>query len=311
MHQEQAGGNENGPREDHGGHNDAENLGVKDDDTSPSSLGKGRPGVGNGGVAKAANYCRLNLAIERSVKGDDGVLVLGEKRSLDTDENDAGRDNDYNPQHSAEEEVHSRLDHVSDFVFGEVARKAASAPAERGRVKADQAGQQEGDKLVHLGSSPVDDKRLPSSIKGALEGGQTAPELSGGRVRDDNVNPSSGVLNHDQGCQQLGKGPGREPREEGGDNAAEHILDQKTHETTEVGSEAAIRSEKAVDGAKRRGHSSRGAVGRLGAASGGLFVLISVARKRLIGRGVFVFNDGEDGVDVEQGVLDLYGVSGI
>lgn len=214
MDQQQASGNQNGPREDHGGHNDAKDLGVQDDHASPSSLGKGRPGAGNGSVAQATYDCRLNLAIERSVKGDDGIFVLGEKRSLDTDENDAGGDNDNDPQHCAEEEVHSRLDHVRDFVFAEVIRNAARAPAERRRVKADQAGQQDGNPLVHLGSDPVNHNGLPSSIEGAFEGRQTAPKLSGGRVRDDNVNPSSGVLNHDQGCQQLGKGPSREPREE-------------------------------------------------------------------------------------------------
>lgn len=63
-------------------------------------------------------------------------------------------------------------------------------------------------------------------------------------------------------------------------------------------------------GAKRRGHSSRGAIGRLGATSSGLLI-ISVARKGLVGRRVLIFNDGEDRVDVEQGILNLcVGVSG-
>lgn len=225
LHQEQASRNENGPRKDHGSHNDAKNLAVKDDHASPSGLGKGRPGVGNGGVAQAAYDCRLNLAIERSIEGDDGVLILGEKRSLDTDENDTRRDDDNDPQHCAEEKVHSRLDHIRDFVFAEVVGKAARSPVERWRIKADQAGQQEGNPLVHLGSNPVNHNWLPSSIKGALKGWQAAPEFSRRRVRDDNVNPSSGELNHDQGRQQLGKRFGREPREERGDNATEDILD--------------------------------------------------------------------------------------
>lgn len=125
-------------------------------------------------------------------------------------------------------------------------------------------------------------------------------------MRNDNVNPGSCKLNQDQGGQEFGKGLNRSPREDGGDDACEDTLGKSTHETTQVGPETTMRGQKSVDGSKRRSHCSGGAISRLGRrANSSLLIVASVAGKGFVGRRILIFNNGEDRVNVEQGVVDL------
>lgn len=120
------------------------------------------------------------------------------------------------------------------------------------------------------------------------------------------MNPGSCKLNQDQRGQEFGKGLNRTPREDGGDDACEDVLGKSTHESTRVGPPPAMRSQETVDGSKRRSHCSGSAISRLGRrANSGLLIVASVDRKGFVGRRILIFNNGEDRVNVEQGVVDL------
>lgn len=70
---------------------DSKELDVESDKSAPGGSAKRGPGIRHADVALSANNGRGDGPLKGTIKGDNGVLVHGEKRRLDAHENDVGR----------------------------------------------------------------------------------------------------------------------------------------------------------------------------------------------------------------------------
>lgn len=228
-------GNDNGGHERESGKGDGKNLDVEDDQALPGVAGEAAPGVVHGGVALAADDAGLDLALEGTVKGDDGVCLLGDEGGLDADEDDVGGDDDDDLEGDADEGDDDALPGVGALRLGD--DRVGLAELEVGEVEAEGPADGDGDPGGDLLCEPVGGDGLRGGVKGALEGREALPEVVGARGGDDDVDPDGGELDEGEGGEE-GREGGEDVREEGGEDAKEEVgregLDKVDAEAAEV-----------------------------------------------------------------------------
>ncbi|KAL3955700.1 hypothetical protein ACCO45_011263 [Purpureocillium lilacinum] len=226
----------------------------------------------------------------RSGQGDDGVLLDGEQRGLDADEDDLCGDDEEDGGEDGEDDDGGALDEPGGV---EAVELHLAVVVEVGDLDAQDPGEAEGQPAGDLGGEPVQGDGLPGGVKGALEGREAAPEVAPRGQRDDDVDPCGAELDERKAGEQGGDG-GEEAAERGGEEAHEgrggEALGDEAEEAAEVGAEAAVGEEQAVHGAEGRRDGARLAVGGLAGAAlllglgldvGG----VVVEREGLVGRG--------------------------
>lgn len=281
---------------------DTEDLDMKHDDTAPSRLGEAGPGVSDAGIARSADDSRLNPAVKGAVEGDDGVLVCGEERGLDTDENNPGGDEQdhlaKDKDEAGKEDPDGKVEGVADPVDVEGVDKETA----EGKGS--------------LTSRPEDESRPPGSLEGGLEGGKTGPEASGRLRGDDLVNPGGSELDEGDGADKAtdedADAVGKAEREGANDEAAEDALDDEAGKATEAGAEAAVRSDQAEGSAEGRGDGPAVSTGAsdVDSRSGGGGDLGAVAvgeglnGEGLVGGRLVILDHGKEGEDLAKGVVN-------
>lgn len=127
------------------------------------------------------------------------------------------------------------------------------------------------------------------------------------------MNPGGAVLNQGQGGEESGDGDevaAKSAGEDAHEDRGEEDLGKVAEEAAEVGLDAAVGHEEAVDGAEGRCHCSRLAVGGLEAvASDAVFAVGCgfVERNGFVGGWVLIFDHGKHGVHHLEGVFELLG----
>lgn len=224
---------DNGEDDTEGSEGDSDDLDAEHDNTAPSRLGEAGPGVANSSIAEATDNNGLDTAVERAVERNDGVGVGGEKRGLDSNENNVGGN------------LNSDLEKDSDEQDAENAAETLELRNLSGLVAAKQVENTEGAKVDDLRGSPEDESRSPGGGESGLERRETAPELERRRRRDDDVNPGGAELNADERTDQVGQNKGI--RNDGISNAVDECRDdslgEEAGQTTEDGAETTSRSE--------------------------------------------------------------------
>lgn len=112
--------------------------------------------------------------MEGAVKGHNGIVLNGEKRSLNADENnlcgddEKGRNDDGHNGDEGHLMIESRV--TLSKALAECVEVIRSSRIELGPVDPDHSAQEVGEPPRDLRSSPVKNDRLPCSVKGALKG---------------------------------------------------------------------------------------------------------------------------------------------
>ncbi len=107
-----------------------DNLDVQKNQATPSSVAEGSPNIGHGCIATAADDGGLDTTLEGGIKGNDGILIRGEERGLDADEDNEGRDDDEDGGHDCDGEDQNELADERGHVVGVKARAVFSGPGE-------------------------------------------------------------------------------------------------------------------------------------------------------------------------------------
>lgn len=290
---------------------DEEDLDVESKKTAPSGLAESGPRIRDGSIALAANDLGLDLTLKGAVEWNNSVELNGQQRSLNTNEDDTGRDDEEDGANDGDDGDNNAL---GDHGTSDICNIHGLSETTLRHLEADRQSEGNGHKARDLSSEPEQSDSLPGSIKGSAERGQARPEVQRRLLRDDNVYPGSAELDEGQrgeqrgnGHEELSEGTGENPHQDGGQGR----LGCGAEETAKVGLEAAVGHEQAVDGAEGRGNRASLAVCRLetvagdaifGVVGGGFAV---IERKGLVGGRVLVLDHGEDGVDALEGVVDL------
>lgn len=233
------GSQENELRNDDTGHNehdckaDSNDLDTEHDNTAPGRLGKAGPGVTDSGIAETTNNNGLDAAVERAVERNDGIGVNRQKRGLDADENDVGRDLNGDLKNDSDEQDASNTAKTLDL------RNIGILLAAKKEHDADAT------QANDLRGSPENECRPPGGAEGGLEGRKAAPEALARGGRNDDVDPGSVELNADEGANQVGqdKRIGDHGVNDAVDKSRHKALGDKARQAAEESSEATGRSE--------------------------------------------------------------------
>lgn len=283
---------------------DGIDLGVENNETAPGSLAEGGPGIADGNVTPTTNNGGLNGALEGSVKGQDGVLALGKQRSLNSDQDDVSGNDDKDGGEDGGDEDDRHLP-AGTIVLGQL---HGLAHANLGKVEVEGDSKHVWNPARELSSEPVQGDSLPGGVESALEGRQTLPEVQRGGGGNDDMDPGGAELDEGQRGQEggdRGEGSAQHGREDAHEEAGQEALGDEAEEAAEVCAEAAVGLEEAVDGAEGRGDGVRrvivtdGLVGAIGVAG------VIAESNGLVGGRVLVFDNGQDGVDVLECVVQL------
>lgn len=211
LHDEVDAGDDDGETShDVQGNGNSRNLDVQEDQTTPRALAESSPGVGHGSIATSTNNGRLETTLEGAIKGDDGLVIGRDEGRLDASEDHVGGDNDEDGADNGDDEDDEALGEEGRLLLGKVGNLAALAKL--GEIQSDGHGQESGEPAGNLGGEPDECDGLPDSVKGALEGGQTAPEVQSRSRGDGDVDPSGA---------ELDEGEGREEGSDGDEEVAE------------------------------------------------------------------------------------------
>lgn len=253
-------------------------------EANTSSPIKGGPGIQQTDVAAATNNLGLNLATEGAVKGNDGLVLLRQHGSCNTDENDTSGDGN-------EEGKQCRNTHH---------HQVAAAGDHRGLVAivgldpTGKAGNGHGEEETSS-SQDIGQGSGGSNLSPGAEAGNTLVEALGGRLGDDNVDPGHLPGREQDAEDGLHKelGDERAGGQEARDDATDQSIGQIHGQATETGPEARAGTEVLDSGAQLAGDGLR-------TSGSGKLRLIGVERLGRVLHGRVI----DANVDIRVGVLD-------
>lgn len=288
-----------------GSKSDGDNLELELNNTVPSRLGEAGPGVTNGGVATTTDNNRLNAAVERAIERNNSVSLGGEERSLDTDENNVGRNLDSDLEEDSQ-------DHNAE--------NAALIAIELGNlltILVQSVQRAETAESDDLRSGPENNGRPPGGEEGGLERRNSLVPSKLRLGSDNDVDPGGAELDADERADQVGddKGVRSDVVETAVDKSETESLDNVHPDTAVHGTEATSRSKKSESGAERRSNGLALPSGRsdrnIGRVNGLGHVVVGdrLDRERSVSGRLLIFDGGENRKDLFESVLALGNVS--
>lgn len=248
---------------------------------------KGGPGIQQTNVAATTDNLGLNLTAKGAVKGHDGLVLLGQHRGGNADENHASGDGDHEGEQGRETHHHQVAAHHHHRALVAVVELDPAGKAGNGHGEEERSRSQD----ILQGSGG-------GNLNPGAEAGNALVEALGGRLGDDNVHPG-----HLPGSQQdaddrlheelADEGAGGE-RHEPGDDATGQPIAQVHGEATETGPEACAGTQVPDGGAQLAGDG----LGRR--SEGGMLGLVGVERLGWVLLGGVIDAD----VDIRVGGLD-------
>lgn len=252
------------------------------DQAAHDSTAESGPDISDGGKSAAANKGSLDAAAKGAVKGDDGILINGEQRGLDTDENHpGGNDEEDNGKDGAGENSKVLDEEQASKSEGGLLSVLGDHGSVETKREVDSLGDDERCPFGEEGGNTEEKHGSPNGLDGGAECRQAPPPAKRRRRGDGNVHPGSAELSEQEVAEKMknraeDKAKVETQASDGGvqDDDSDEAFNEIDGESTEVGEEATVGSEKSVDGPDGVGDGCRSYRN----------ILLLVARLAILGR---------------------------